>query len=378
MPSRAAAMAPATSPSVMNLIRAPASRISCDQLLVARAVEDADGDVAGRALLGLRDPADVLGDRGGDVDDVGGGRTGGDLLHVEDRRRVEHRAAVGHRHDRDRVGHALGHQRRAVDRVDRDVALGALPVADLLAVVEHRRVVLLALADDDDALHAHRADQRAHRVDRGAVAAVLVAAADPPARGHRGRLGDPHQLEGQVAVRRRPVGPEAAARGARRKRAVWTGQRHGTSWVDHLAVVCRPGDLPCPARGRAERSARARGGGAGELACDPRVMTDGGPTSPQVHDPDGGGGHATAAVRADDAAPAIPAIDRAARFNAANMLRSLLPLVLICLLSSPGRRGGRAGTRACTPSTRRRRCSWPRPGAATRCSRPTVSPRTSW
>ncbi len=246
VPSRAAAMAPATSPSVMNLIRAPACADLVDQLLVPRAVEDADRDVAGRAVLGLRHSLDVLGDRGGDVDDVRGGRPGRDLLHVEDRRRVVHGAAVGHRHDGDRVGHALGHQRRAVDRVHGDVALGALPVADLLAVVEHRRLVLLALADDDDALHAHRADQGAHRVDRGAVAAVLVAAADPPARGHRRRLGDPHQLEGQVAVGRRPAGPEAAARGARRKRAVWTGQRHGTSWVDHLAVVCRPGDLPCP------------------------------------------------------------------------------------------------------------------------------------
>jgi hypothetical protein len=50
-------------------------------------------------------------------------------------------------------------------------------------------------------------------------------------------------------------------------------------------------------------------------------MTDGGQTSSQVHDPQDGG------------APAPPpAVDRAARFNAANMLRSLLPLVVICLL----------------------------------------------
>ena len=83
---------------------------------------------------------------------------------------------------------------------------GPLPVADLLAVVEHGRLVLLALADDDDALHAHRADQRAHGVDRRAVAAVLVAAAHPAAGGHGGRLGHPDQLEGQVAVGRRAVG----------------------------------------------------------------------------------------------------------------------------------------------------------------------------
>ena len=79
---------------------------------------------------------------------------------------------------------------------------GAGAVADLLAVVEHRRLVLLALADDDDAAHRDGADQRAHGVDGRAVAAVLVAAPDPAAGGHRGGLGDPDELEGEVAVRR--------------------------------------------------------------------------------------------------------------------------------------------------------------------------------
>ncbi len=50
-------------------------------------------------------------------------------------------------------------------------------------------------------------------------------------------------------------------------------------------------------------------------------MTDGGQTSSQVHEPQDGG----------DPTPS-PAEVRAARFNAANMLRSLLPLVVICLL----------------------------------------------
>ena len=52
-------------------------------------------------------------------------------------------------------------------------------------------------------------------------------------------------------------------------------------------------------------------------------MTDGGPTSQRVHSPDDGG---------VPAASTPPAIDRAARFTAVNMLRSLLPLVVICLL----------------------------------------------
>ena len=39
-------------------------------------------------------------------------------------------------------------------------------------------------------------------------AAVLVAAADPPAGGHRGGLGDPDQLQREVAVRCLPVDGE--------------------------------------------------------------------------------------------------------------------------------------------------------------------------
>ena len=145
---------------------------------------------------------DVLGDREPDVDDVGGLRAGGQLLHVEDGRRVEHRAARRHREHREGVAHAERREPGAVDRVDRDVALGAVAVADVLAVEEHRRLVLLALADDHDAVHGHGADQLAHRVDGGAVRAVLVAPADPAAGGHRGGLGDAHQLQGEVAVRR--------------------------------------------------------------------------------------------------------------------------------------------------------------------------------
>src|SRR5262249_2718617 len=69
-----------------------------------------------------------------------------------------------------------------------------------LAVVEHRRVVLLTLADDHDAAHLDRVDQLAHRVDGRPVAALLVAATHPAPGRHRGRLGDPDQLERQVTV----------------------------------------------------------------------------------------------------------------------------------------------------------------------------------
>ena len=56
-----------------------------------------------------------------------------------------------------------------------------------------------------------RVDQLAHRVDGGAVAAVLVAPADPAPGGHRRRLGDPDQLEREVAVGR--LAPPLGRRG---------------------------------------------------------------------------------------------------------------------------------------------------------------------
>ena len=56
---------------------------------------------------------------------------------------------------------------------------GCGAVADLLAVEQHRRLVLLALADDDDAVHRHAGEHGAHRLDGGTVGTVLGAAADP-------------------------------------------------------------------------------------------------------------------------------------------------------------------------------------------------------
>ena len=88
----------------------------------------------------------------------------------------------------------------AVDRVDRDVDSGSGAVADLLAVVQHGRLVLLALADHDGAVHRHRVDHQAHRVDRGAVGRDLVAVADPPSRRQGGGFGDADELQGKVAV----------------------------------------------------------------------------------------------------------------------------------------------------------------------------------
>jgi hypothetical protein len=77
--------------------------------------------------------------------------------------------------DGDGVAASEGGQRGAVDGVHGDVGLGRCAVADALAVEQHRRLVLLALADDHHAVHGHGLEDDAHGVDRGAVGGVLVA-----------------------------------------------------------------------------------------------------------------------------------------------------------------------------------------------------------
>jgi hypothetical protein len=112
----------------------------------------------------------------------------------------------GDREYRHRVAHALGRQRGAIDRVDGDIALCPGPGADPFAVVEHRGVVLLAFTDDDHAVHRDGHHHRPHRRHGGGVGTVFVSAPDPPARRHRGSLGDPKQIQCQVAVRFAPDG----------------------------------------------------------------------------------------------------------------------------------------------------------------------------
>src|SRR4029453_3202197 len=88
-----------------------------------------------------------------------------------------------------------------LERVDRDVDLRSVPVTDGLAVVEHRRLVLLPLADHHDTPHRDGVDYESHEVEGRLVRRVLLTTADP-ARGAHGRgLGDTHELEREVPVR---------------------------------------------------------------------------------------------------------------------------------------------------------------------------------
>ena len=88
-----------------------------------------------------------------------------------------------------------------LQRVHRDVHRGRrVRVADLLTDVEHRRLVALALADDDGAADLRLFHGVAHRLDGGAVGAHPVATSHEPRRGDGPGLGGRDRLDGDQLV----------------------------------------------------------------------------------------------------------------------------------------------------------------------------------
>ncbi len=170
-----------------------------DDLVVARPVEDAGDQVGNIDLLGLGQVLEV--DRRSlvQVDQIRRQAAADrDLVHVGVGR-VQKAAGPGHGDHRERVRPALGGQRGALERIERDVDLGAAG-ADFLADIEHRRLVALALADHHPAVDGQAVERPAHGVDRGLIGRLLVAAPhQPPSRQSR-RLGNPNRLQRQIAV----------------------------------------------------------------------------------------------------------------------------------------------------------------------------------
>ena len=72
--------------------------------------------------------------------------------------------------------------------------------ADLLADIEHRRLVALALADHHRALDRQLVELAAHRVDRGLIGLFLLAVAAQPRRRHRRAFCHPHDFEREDAL----------------------------------------------------------------------------------------------------------------------------------------------------------------------------------
>lgn len=163
-------------------------------------VEDGDREVTDRPAGLSGDDREGVADGGVEVDLVSDPCRNNKLLHVDSGPAVEHGPSFRHPEDTDRVGQAFRGQGGAVNGVDGDVDGGAGPVADPLAVEQYRRLVLLAFADDDDPVHADRAEDRSHGVHGSLVDLFLVTEAEVAGAGDCGGFGSPHQLEGKVAV----------------------------------------------------------------------------------------------------------------------------------------------------------------------------------
>jgi hypothetical protein len=124
-----------------------------DQRLVTLTLEHHHGDLPRRHPLRPRDAVDVLRRRRVDVHGIDALRSDGDLVHVHGGSGEEHRAAFGDGDHRDRIRLTERRQPRPLEWIHGDVDLRPGAVADRFAVEEHRGLVLLALADDDDPVH---------------------------------------------------------------------------------------------------------------------------------------------------------------------------------------------------------------------------------
>ena len=142
----------------------------------------------------------VLLDGQAQVHEFGGLGTGDQLLHVEHGGGVEHGAAVCHGDHGEGVVHAERGQAGAVDGINRDVEGGAGAVADVLAVVQHGGLVLLALADDHGTVEVDGGEAVAHGVDSCAVRKILFARANPGTGCDGCGFGSAHQFHCQVTV----------------------------------------------------------------------------------------------------------------------------------------------------------------------------------
>ena len=161
-----------------------------DQLLVPRPIEDDDHQILDVAAEAPGDRLQVRLHRRVEVDGVPRRRPDDDLLHVAVGR-VQQAALVRRGQHGDGAGRAGGAEVGALERIDGDVDLEVVGATapDLLADEQHRRLVALALADDDRAAHGQRVHRLAHRLDGDVVGVLAFALPHRARRSDRGVLG---------------------------------------------------------------------------------------------------------------------------------------------------------------------------------------------
>lgn len=171
-----------------------------DDALVAGPIKHHRRDVSDVAALGLGQRTNVLLDWEANVDHTVSGRTDGKLLHVDERARIEHCASLGNRDHGNGATLTFAGESRSIDRIDSDVSHRRTTVANRLAVVEHGGFVLLALADDHEAVHLDASKDMTHGINGRLIGTVLVAPAHPASGSHGSRLCGAYEFESQVAL----------------------------------------------------------------------------------------------------------------------------------------------------------------------------------
>ena len=216
VPSRAAMMAPATSPSVMNLIRAPVDRISSTSVGVPGPVEDDDGDVRRATPAWPSRP---------------GGRSRRPAAGCRRRRRRPGRSRAspcrtrptGRTSTRAATPRAPTGRCPCPSAVSRVPSIGSTATSHSGPVPSPTRSPLKSIGASSFSPSPMTTTpfmvtvpMRLRIASTAAPSAPFLSpATDPAAGGHRGRLGDAHQLERQVAVGcldRRRHGTGTAAR----------------------------------------------------------------------------------------------------------------------------------------------------------------------
>ena len=167
---------------------------------MALTVEHDNGHVADLDVAALGDQRAGLGDWAVKVEQIGDVACSRQLLHVDAGAGVEHRPARRNGDHGQRARHSLRCQRRSFERIDRNVDLRVGAVADVLSVEEHRRLILLTLADYNDTVHRNRVEHKAHRVNGGLIGSQLVAHAHQSRRRERSGFGYAHQFKGEISI----------------------------------------------------------------------------------------------------------------------------------------------------------------------------------
>ena len=173
-----------------------------DQPAMARAIENAGGDLGDVDALGLGERGQILLRAFRQRDDAGRiARPDGDLFHI-DVRHLQEAAFRRHGEHRDGVRQVLGADRLAFERVERDVDRRPLARADAFADEQGRRLAFLALADDDGAVDRQSVEFAAHGVDGSLIGGLFVAAPAQPGCRDRRMFSHARQFEREGAIQR--------------------------------------------------------------------------------------------------------------------------------------------------------------------------------